>query len=361
MRRLRHVASVHASVKDQLGRPLRDLRISVTDRCNFRCTYCMPRDVFGQNYPFLPRASILTFEEITCLARAFTHLGVEKLRLTGGEPLLRRGLEKLVAMLAAIDGVRDLALTTNGALLAEKAGALRAAGLRRLTVSVDSLVPSTFAAMNDVGFPLSRVLEGIAAAGAAGFRPIKINVVIKRGVNDTEVVDIVRHFAGPEYIVRFIEYMDVGNSNGWRMNDVVPASEILARIREEIALDPLASNYPGEVAQRFRLQTGAEIGVIASVTQPFCGGCSRARLSADGHLFTCLFASKGIDLRQLVRKKSPTPLEENDDQHDHLALIHHLKEVWTTRADRYSELRGSAHERPSSPPPRKAEMSLLGG
>jgi cyclic pyranopterin phosphate synthase len=343
---LRHVAGVHASVEDQLGRPLRDLRISVTDRCNFRCTYCMPRDLFGEGYSFLPRASILTFEEITRVAQAFTQLGVEKLRLTGGEPLLRRALEQLVAMLVSVDGVRDIALTTNGAFLAQKAGALRDAGLHRLTVSVDSLKQSTFAAMNDVDFPVRRVLDGIDAALAAGFQPIKINVVIKRGVNDNEVVDIVRHFSGPEYVVRFIEFMDVGNSNGWRMRDVVPASEIVAQIAREIPLTPLPSNYRGEVARRFRLATGAEIGLIASVTQPFCADCSRARLSADGRLYTCLFSGTGVDLRALVREST-----------DNAALIERIKNVWGARADRYSELRGSGGAAPAS----KAEMSLLGG
>jgi len=345
---LSHLPAVPVPVNDQLGRRLRDLRISVTDRCNFRCTYCMPRDLFGQDYAFLPRASILSFEEITRIARAFANLGVEKLRLTGGEPLLRRDLERLVAMLAALNGVHDIALTTNGAFLAQKARALREAGLHRLTVSVDSLVPSTVAAMNDSDFPVSRVLHGIEVALSAGFRPIKINVVVKRGVNEGELVDIVRHFSGPEYIVRFIEYMDVGNSNGWRMNDVVPASEILARIGREVSLEPIPSNYRGEVARRFRLASGVEIGIIASVTQPFCADCSRARLSADGRLYTCLFSGDGYDLRELVRQSS-----------DDAALLDRISKIWGARTDRYSEIRGSIAN--SSVPRKKAEMSLLGG
>jgi cyclic pyranopterin phosphate synthase len=333
---------------DQLGRRLRDLRISVTDRCNFRCTYCMPREVFGRGYEFLPRASILTFEEIARVTRAFVFCGVEKLRITGGEPLLRRDLERLIGMLIDIDGVRDVALTTNGALLGEKARALREAGLHRVTVSVDSLVQSTFAAMNDVDFPVSRVLGGIDRAIEAGFSPVKINVVVKRGVNDGEIVNLLRHFAGPEFIVRFIEYMDVGNSNGWRMDDVVSASEILSRIAREMPLDPLPANYDGEVAQRFRVVTGAEIGVIASVTRPFCAACSRARISADGRLYTCLFAQSGHDLRDLVR--------QGDDD---TALIECIRKVWGSRTDRYSEIRGSHAAPPASA--RKAEMSLLGG
>jgi GTP 3',8-cyclase len=277
---------------DRLGRPLRDLRISVTDRCNFRCVYCMPKEVFGRDYRFLPREALLTFEEIERLARAFAALGVEKIRITGGEPLVRRDLERLVAMLARIDGL-DLTLTTNGALLPQKARALADAGLRRITVSLDSLDDGVFRAMNDVDFPVARVLAGIEAAAAAGL-PVKVNVVVKRGLNEDSVVDLARHFRGSGHIVRFIEYMDVGHTNGWRMDDVVPAREIVAAIDREFPLEPVEPAYRGEVARRWRYRDGAgEIGVIASVTQPFCGDCTRARISAEGQLYTCLFAVRG--------------------------------------------------------------------
>jgi GTP 3',8-cyclase len=332
--------------RDLLGRPLRDLRISVTDRCNFRCTYCMPREVFGAAYPFLPRSEILSFEEIARLAGIFASLGVEKVRLTGGEPLLRRDLERLVERLAAIPALRDLTLTTNGSLLAEKALALRDAGLRRLTVSVDSLDPATFAAMNDAELPLGRVLGGIEAALEAGFAPIKINTVVRRGVNDGELAAMAQRFRGPQFILRFIEYMDVGNTNGWRLDEVVPAAEILARIGDALPLEPLPANYPGEVARRFRHRDGGgEIGVITSISQPFCGGCTRARLSADGRLFTCLFASEGRDLRG--------PLRSGASDADLAALI---AAGWRARDDRYSELRAAQTQRAA-----KAEMSLLGG
>lgn len=330
---------------DSLQRPLRDLRLSVTDRCNFRCGYCMPKEVFGRGYDFLPKDSILTFEELARVSRIFVSLGVEKIRLTGGEPTLRRDIERLVAQLAAIDGLRDLTLTTNGSALAEKARALRDAGLRRLTVSLDSLDEKTFAAMNDVGFPLHRVLAGIAAARAAGFSPIKLNMVVKRGVNDGEVAAMAKHFAGPDFIVRYIEYMDVGNSNGWRMNDVVPASEIIARIGEAMPLTPVARNYPGETALRFHTANGGEVGVIASVTKPFCGDCTRARLTADGTLFTCLFASQGTALRDVLRSGT------SDE-----ALAEKIRSVWTVRADRYSEIRSAAG---AALP--KVEMSRVGG
>jgi cyclic pyranopterin phosphate synthase len=330
---------------DQLQRPLRDLRLSVTDRCNFRCGYCMPKEVFGRGYDFLPRERILTFEELARLSRIFIGLGVEKIRLTGGEPLLRRDIERLTEQLAAIDGLHDLTLTTNGSLLAEKAPALRQAGLRRLTVSLDSIHETTFAAMNDMGFPLDRVLAGIDAALAAGFSPIKINMVVKRGVNEAEVVDMARRFAGPDFIVRFIEYMDVGNSNGWRMADVVPAAEILARLGERIALTPVPRNYPGETAMRYRLPEGGEIGIIASVTQPFCRDCTRARVTADGTLYTCLFASRGVELREPLRSGASD--EEVQEK---------VRAVWARRDDRYSEIRSSL-----TPREPKVEMSRVGG
>ena len=331
---------------DQLHRPLRDLRISVTDRCNFRCGYCMPKEVFGRGYDFLPKDDVLSFEEIARLARIFAGLGVEKIRLTGGEPLLRRNLYQLVAQLAKIGAVRDLTLTTNGSRLVEEAQALRDAGLQRLTVSVDALDDAVFRAMNDVDFPVHRVLRGIEAARAAGFAPIKINTVVRRGINEGEILPLARHFRGPHFILRFIEYMDVGATNGWRLEEVVPAAEIVARLEEEFPLEPLPANYPGEVARRYRYRDGAgEIGIISSVTQPFCGDCTRARLSADGRLFTCLFAGRGVDLR--------TPLRAGANDADLAALI---SRVWHARTDRYSEIRSSATV--SQP---KAEMSLLGG
>jgi GTP 3',8-cyclase len=330
-------------VLDAFQRPLRDLRISVTDRCNFRCGYCMPREVFGRGYDFLPRAEILSFEEIARIARVFAGLGVEKFRITGGEPLLRRDIERLIELLAPLGC--DIALTTNGSLLAQKACALRDAGLRRITVSLDALDDATFRAMNDADFPVARVLDGIEAAVAAGFAPIKINAVVKRGVNEDQIAALARRFCGPEYIIRFIEFMDVGNTNGWRMGDVVPAAEILARVGGVMPLTPLPPNYDGETARRFRLPGGGEMGVIASVTQPFCRGCTRARLTADGKLFTCLFAQDGHDLR--------TPLREGKSD---TALAEILSRVWLARTDRYSEQRTS-----QTTPQAKAEMSLLGG
>jgi len=330
---------------DTLQRPLRDLRLSVTDRCNFRCGYCMPKESFGRGYDFLPKDSILTFEELARISRIFVALGVEKIRLTGGEPTLRRDIERLVAQLAAIEGLRDLTLTTNGSTLAEKARALRDAGLRRLTVSLDSLDEKTFAAMNDVNFPLRRVLTGIEAARDAGFSPIKLNMVVKRGLNEGEVGAMAQRFAGPDFIVRYIEYMDVGNTNGWSMTDVVPASEIIARIGETMPLTPVARNYPGETALRFRTPGGGEIGVIASVTKPFCGDCTRARLTADGTLFTCLFANRGTALRDFLRSGA------SDD-----ALVEKIGAVWKARTDRYSEIRTTAGM--ALP---KVEMSRVGG
>ncbi len=315
------------SVADTLGRPVRDLRISVTDRCNFRCTYCMPKSVFGRDYAFLPRKELLTFEEIERVARAFVHHGVEKIRITGGEPLLRRDLERLVEQLAAL-GDLDLTLTTNGALLPRKAQLLRDAGLSRVTVSLDSLDDATFRAMNDVDFPVDDVLEGIDAAAAAGL-PVKVNAVVKRGVNDGGIVELARRFRDTGHAVRFIEFMDVGATNGWRLDDVVPAAEIVQRIDEAFPLEPVEAAYRGEVARRWRYRDGAgEIGVIASVTQPFCGDCTRARISAEGKLYTCLFAAKGTDLRALLRSGA------TDD--DVTAAIGN---VWAMRADRYSELR----------------------
>ena len=288
-------------VVDTLGRPVRDLRISVTDRCNFRCVYCMPKEVFGHDHRFLPRRELLTFEEIERVARVFVELGVRKLRITGGEPLLRRDLEHLVAALSAIDDGLDVTLTTNAALLAQKAEALADAGLSRITVSLDSLDDEVFRAMNDVDFPVARVLAGIDAAAAAGL-PVKVNVVVKRGLNEGSVLDIARRFRGTGHTVRFIEFMDVGATNGWRLDDVVPAAEIVSTIGAEFPLEPLEAAYRGEVAERYRYLDGAgEIGVIASVTQPFCGDCTRARISADGKLYTCLFAVRGHDLRALLR------------------------------------------------------------
>ena len=289
---------------DRLGRPLRDLRISVTDRCNFRCRYCMPREVFGRDYPFLPREDILSYEEIARLARLFAGRGVEKIRLTGGEPLLRRDLPQLVHRLAELPGV-EVALTTNGALLGHLADELAEAGLARVTVSLDSLDDAVFRAMNDADFPVARVLQGIEAAAEAGLTPIKINAVVHRGVNDHGLVELARHFHGSGHIVRFIEYMDVGTSNGWRLDEVLPGAEIVRRIDAALPLEALPANYPGEVARRYRYRDGGgEIGVITSVTQPFCGACSRARLSAEGKLFTCLFAGDGADLRGPLRDGS---------------------------------------------------------
>jgi GTP 3',8-cyclase len=331
-------------LRDTLGRPLRDLRISVTDRCNFRCVYCMPKEVFGRDYRFLPRHELLTFEELERVSRVFVGLGVHKLRITGGEPLLRRGLEELVARLAAL-GDQDVTLTTNGALLAQKAQALADAGLTRITVSLDSLDDEVFRAMNDVDFPVARVLGGIDAAAMAGL-PVKVNVVVKRGLNEDTVLDMARRFRGTGHIVRFIEFMDVGATNGWRMDDVVPAAEIVRTIGAEFPLEPVDAEYRGEVAQRYRYRDGAgEIGVIASVTQPFCGDCTRARLSADGKLYTCLFAVRGHDLRAVLRAGA------SDAELDAA-----VRAVWERRGDRYSELRT---ERTSSL--RKVEMSYIGG
>ena len=331
-------------VRDTFGRPLRDLRISVTDRCNFRCVYCMPKEVFGRDYRFLPRRELLTFEEIERVARVLVGFGVRKLRLTGGEPLLRRDLEILVERLAALGDV-DLALTTNGSALAQKAQALAAAGLDRVTVSLDALDDEVFRAMNDVDFPVARVLAGIDAAAAAGL-PVKVNVVVKRGLNESAILDIARRFRGTGHTVRFIEFMDVGATNGWRLDDVVPAAEIVRTVGAEFPLEPLEAGYRGEVAQRYRYRDGAgEIGVVASVTQPFCGDCTRLRLSADGKLYTCLFAVRGHDVRSVLRGGA------TDEE-----LETSVRAIWERRDDRYSELR--TEETRSL---RKVEMSYIGG
>jgi cyclic pyranopterin phosphate synthase len=330
---------------DALGRPLRDLRISVTDRCNFRCTYCMPKEVFGRAYKFLPHTEVLTFEEITRLARVFTTLGVRKLRLTGGEPTVRRGLTRLVRMLSRVEGVEDLAMTTNGSRLKSMAGELKQAGLHRVTVSLDSLDDERFRAISGAEFPVALVLEGIKAARAEGLTPVKINVVVKRGVNEDDALAIARRFAGPDYIVRFIEYMDVGTRNGWRLDDVVPAAQIIEMLGRELPLKAVAANYRGEVARRWR-HGKSEIGVIASVSQPFCGDCTRARLSADGRLYTCLFAVKGHDLRALLRGGAP------DEE-----IAAALRDIWSRRNDRYSEKRTEATAKRRG----KIEMSYIGG
>ena len=329
---------------DLFDRQLRDLRISVTDRCNFRCTYCMPKEMFGPGYEFLPRDQLLTFEEITSVVRQFAARGVTKVRITGGEPLLRKGVEDLIGMIARVEGVEDLTLTTNASLLARKAEALFSAGLDRVTVSLDAMDDPTFQEMNDVGFPVSTVLEAIDVAAHAGLGPIKVNAVIKRGVNEHAVLDMARHFKGTGHIVRFIEYMDVGNSNGWRLDDVVPADEMIEAISEAIPLEPIPANYPGEVANRFRYLDGTgEVGVIASVTKPFCGSCTRARISAEGTLYTCLFASSGTSLREVIRSGGDVGAT--------------IEEVWAKRDDRYSEIRSSNTARLSVP----VEMSYIGG
>ena len=342
-------------IEDTRGRPLRDLRISVTDRCNFRCTYCMPKEIFDQDYHFLRHSDLLTFEEITRLTRAFIAHGVEKVRLTGGEPLLRKDVHKLVEMLAPLrtrDGRElDIALTTNASILARKANQLADAGLRRITVSLDGLDDTVFRRMNDVDFPVKDVLDGIDAAAAAGLGPIKINMVVKRGVNDQEIVPMARHFKGSGHIVRFIEFMDVGSSNGWRMDDVVPSADVIHRISEVMPLHPIDPNYPGEVAERWGYADGSgEIGVISSVTQAFCSDCTRARLSTEGKLYLCLFAQKGYDLRTLLR---------SDAAHaalDDTGLETVIGDIWRGRTDRYSEVRTEATARAP-----KIEMSYIGG
>jgi cyclic pyranopterin phosphate synthase len=339
------VTAVARRVKDSFGRPLRDLRVSVTDRCNFRCVYCMPKELFGADHPFLARREILSFEEITRVTRIFQSLGIEKVRLTGGEPLLRKDIEHLVGMLSEVGDI-DLTLTTNGSLLRRKADALKAAGLRRVTVSLDALDDAVFKAMNDVDFPVAKVLDGIEAAAVAGLAPIKVNMVVKRGVNEDSILPMARFFKGTGHVLRFIEYMDVGHSNGWRMDDVIPAADIVARIGREMPLAPVDPNYRGEVAERYRYLDGdGEIGVIASVTRAFCRDCNRARLSTEGVLYTCLFATHGHDLRALLRGGV------SDAE-----ILHTLVDLWSVRADRYSEVRSEA-----TAALRKIEMSYIGG
>jgi GTP 3',8-cyclase len=329
---------------DTRGRGMRDLRISVTDRCNFRCVYCMPREVFDASYRFLPHEQILSFEEIARLARVFVGLGVQKIRLTGGEPLVRRHLHRLVEMLAPLGA--ELTLTTNGSLLASQAEALKKAGLHRVTVSLDSLDDATFRAMNDADFPVAKVIEGIEAAAEAGLGPIKINMVVKRGVNDHGIVQMAERWRASGHVVRYIEYMDVGSTNGWRMDDVIPSAEVIRRIGERWPLEAIDANYPGEVAERWRYLDGAgEVGVISSVTQAFCSSCTRMRLSTEGSLYTCLFAQTGHDLKRLLRSGA------SDD-----VLRNEIAAVWQRRADRYSEIRTS-----QTSSLKKVEMSYIGG
>ncbi|MFB6287004.1 MAG: GTP 3',8-cyclase MoaA [Candidatus Bipolaricaulia bacterium] len=335
------------TVTDTLQRPLRDLRISVTDRCNFRCVYCMPKEIFGPDFAFLPREEILSFEEIERLTKIFVDLGVRKLRITGGEPTVRHELETLIGMLASIDGVEDIAMTTNAVLLPYKAEALKEAGLGRITISLDAIEDETFGSVNGVGFPVARVLDGIEAAESVGLSPIKINMVVKRGMNDHQILPMADHFRHSGHILRFIEFMDVGNTNGWRLDDVVSAKEIVDTIHDQWPIEPLEPNYTGEVANRYRYADGAgEIGIIGSVSQPFCRTCTRARLTADGELFTCLFGAQGRDMRTLLRSGA------SDEQ-----IQAELTGVWRRRGDRYSELR--TEETAELTP--KAEMSRLGG
>lgn len=331
---------------DARQRPLHDLRISVTDRCNFRCVYCMPKEVFGPDYAFLERSELLSYEEIARVAGIFVGLGVRKIRLTGGEPLVRRDLHELIARLAPIPGLDDLTLTTNGSLLKSQARGLKAAGLKRVTVSLDSLDETVFREMNDVGVPPALVLAGIDAAAAAGLAPIKVNAVVKRGINDHTIAGLAGHFRGTGHILRFIEFMDVGATNGWRMDDVVSAREIAERINAAFPIEPVERNYRGEVAQRWRYLDGAgEIGIISSVTQPFCGDCSRIRLSPEGELYTCLFGTGGFDLRTLLRSGA------SDDE-----IGRAIANLWSVRSDRYSEIRSA-----DTIPLRKVEMSHIGG
>ncbi|MDL2284277.1 GTP 3',8-cyclase MoaA [Oxalobacter sp. OttesenSCG-928-P03] len=340
-----------STVHDRLARPMRDLRISVTDRCNLRCVYCMPKQVFGKDFRFIPHGEMLSFEEITRLAGIFTEMGVEKIRLTGGEPLMRRHVEKLVERLAGLktpDGRDiDLTLTTNGSLLAKKAQSLYDAGLKRITVSLDALDDRVFRRMNDVDFPVADVLKGIEAAQAAGFSPIKVNMVVKRGMNDGEILPIARYFRHTGIIPRFIEYMDVGTSNGWELGEIIPSDSLLAMIDAHMPLYPLPPNYPGETASRWRYRDGGgEIGVIASVTKAFCGDCTRIRMSTVGRLYTCLFATDGFDLKPLIRDGW------SDAQIARVLALH-----WQNRDSRYSELRSANTDMPG----KKVEMSYIGG
>jgi GTP 3',8-cyclase len=333
-------------VVDSRGRTLRDLRISVTDRCNFRCTYCMPKEIFGPDYQFLPSAELLTFEEIVRLAKIFHTFGVQKIRLTGGEPLVRRDLEKLIAMLAEALPDVALTLTTNGSALKAKAKLLKAAGLTRITVSLDSLDDATFKAMNGVDFPVAKVLEAIEAAAEAGLAPVKVNMVVKRGVNDTHIVDMARYFKGSGNILRFIEFMDVGTTNGWDMKHVIPSAEVVRGINAVFPSEPAHANYYGEVAKRWRYKDGSgEFGVISSVTEAFCGSCTRARFSSDGVLYTCLFASKGYDFKALLRN------DKSDDE-----ISDAIAAIWHYRDDRYSEIRTKESAKSA-----KVEMSFIGG
>lgn len=341
------------STKDTRGRPLRDLRISVTDRCNFRCTYCMPKEIFDKDYPYLSHNELLSFEEITRLTTIFASLGVEKIRLTGGEPLLRKNLEVLVEMLAKIrttaDEPLDLTLTTNGSILRKKAAALKAAGLHRLTISLDGLNDEIFKKMNDVDFPVTDVLDGIAAAQEVGFTNLKVNMVVKKGTNDQEIIGMAKHFKGSGITLRFIEFMDVGSSNGWDMSQVLPSQEVANRINSVFPIEPVKANYPGEVAQRWRYLDGSgEIGFISSVTQTFCHECTRARISTDGQLYLCLFANEGFDFKTLLRS----------DRTD-LEIANAIMSTWAGRNDHYSEVRGS--NTAGSPSSRKVEMSYIGG
>ncbi len=339
------------TVTDTRGRRLRDLRISVTDRCNFRCVYCMPRSVFGAAYNFLDRKELLSFEEIERVAKAFVANGVTKLRITGGEPLVRRQIEHLVEKLAGIEGVSDVSLTTNGALLTvRRAQQLRDAGLNRLTVSLDSLDDDTFKRINDVDFPVGRVLEGIDNAQAAGLGPVKVNMVVKRGMNEGEIVPMAEQFRGTGHILRYIEFMDVGTTNGWRLDDVFNARDIAAEINAVHPIEPMDPNYHGEVAKRWRYLDGSgEVGIISSVSQPFCGACSRARLSAEGQIYTCLFANQGVDFREHVR--AGLSVEELSDK---------VAALWQVRDDRYSEIRTFETHRLAELGP-KIEMSYIGG
>ena len=344
----------HSRTLDRRHRPMRDLRISVTDRCNFRCTYCMPKEVFDQNYPYLAQTELLSFEEIFRLAKIFVSLGVEKIRLTGGEPLLRKDLEILISMLAKIrtpqNQALDLTLTTNGSLLSKKSVLLKEAGLHRLTVSLDALDDGIFKAMNDVDYPVSDVLKGIAMAQEAGFEGIKVNMVVKKGVNDQEVLPMAKYFRNRGITLRFIEFMDVGSSNGWNLDQVLPSAEIIAMISERYPLTQIDPNYTGEVAQRWRYEDGAgEIGVISSVTQAFCHECTRARLSTDGQLFLCLFATEGFDFKTLIRS----------GRSDH-EIANAIMQTWSNRDDRYSEIR-HLHTKDLENTQRKIEMSYIGG